>query len=144
MCMAGPDSSSRNEEAGARQSTGLDSSLKEKEIEAIHLCFTQEVQSEYSTRDLSFPTHYRVGAPGGSAELAEVWAPDGPASFCGSTGGSPSGFLFPPMLFSRNALACGPQACFYPKKRIPKVKRAKRTSIRHQKNRNLVGPDKQG
>jgi len=78
--MAGPDSSNGNEEAGARQSTGLDSSLKEKEIEAIHLCFTQEVQSEYSTRDLSFPTHYRVGAPGGSAELAEVWAPDGPAS----------------------------------------------------------------
>ncbi|HXZ38579.1 MAG TPA: hypothetical protein VEL68_21295, partial [Thermodesulfobacteriota bacterium] len=44
------------------------------------------------------------------------------ASFCGSKGGSPNGFLFPPMLFPRNALASGPQACFLAEKRLAKVK----------------------
>jgi hypothetical protein len=31
--------------------------------------------------------------------------------------GSPAGILFPPMLFPRNALASGPQACFSAEKK---------------------------
>jgi hypothetical protein len=38
--------------------------------------------------------------------------------------GSPDGFLFPPMLFPRNALPSGPQACFFAKKKKTKVKGA--------------------
>jgi hypothetical protein len=42
--------------------------------------------------------------------------------------GSPDGFLFPPMLFPRNALASGSQAYFFPEKEMEKVKQV--TQIR--------------
>ena len=51
--------------------------------------------------------------------------PGGPAPFCGGPGRSPSGFLFPPMLFARNALAPGPQTCFPTGKSATKVKGGK-------------------
>ena len=47
-------------------------------------------------------------------------APGGPASICGNPIGSPDGFLFPPMLFPRNALAPGPQVCFFAKRKEQK------------------------
>ena len=53
---------------------------------------------------------------------SEFGTPDGPASPCGSTGGSPERILFPPMLFPRNALASGPQACFFAEKAIARMK----------------------
>jgi hypothetical protein len=49
-----------------------------------------------------------------------VGAPDRPASFCGNTIGAPAGILFPPMLFPRNALTSGPQACFFAEKKRKK------------------------
>jgi hypothetical protein len=83
--------------------------------------------------------HALFFGPGGQAVLslrtglfrcrAPGWAPDEPASFCGSTEGSPSGFLFPPMLFPRKALASGPQACFLAEKEIAKVKVGKSKTL---------------
>jgi hypothetical protein len=64
----------------------------------------------------------------GAAREARDWAPDGPASLCGGTDGSPGGVLFPPMLFARNALASRPQAGLCPGKRIAKVKGGKLSS----------------
>jgi hypothetical protein len=56
---------------------------------------------------------------------SEFGTPDGPASSCGSTGGSPGQILFPPMLFPRNALVSGPQVCFSAGKRIAKANGSK-------------------
>jgi hypothetical protein len=61
--------------------------------------------------------------------IPNLIAPDGPASFCGSTGGSPEAILFPPMLFARSALASGPQARFFAEKAIAKVKVGKTDSL---------------
>ena len=61
----------------------------------------------------------------GTSREARDWVADGPAPFCGSTGGSSSGIFFPPMLFARHALASGPQPCLCPWKRISKVKGGK-------------------
>ena len=55
-----------------------------------------------------------VGAPG--------WAPDGSAFICGITGGSPSGFLLPPIVFAPNALSPWSQVCFSEKSGTAKVK----------------------
>jgi len=48
--------------------------------------------------------------------IPNLVTPDRPASFGGKTIGSPAEILFPPMLFPRNALAFGPQACFWQKR----------------------------
>jgi len=61
---------------------------------------------------------FPCGATGG--------APDAPAAFCGNTRGPSCGFLFPPMLFARKALASGPQACFLEENAIAIVKVDKR------------------
>jgi hypothetical protein len=53
-----------------------------------------------------------------------------PASLCGNTIGPPAGIFFPPMLFPRNALTSGPQACFLAEKRIAKVKGGKNRQTR--------------
>ena len=61
----------------------------------------------------------------GTSREAHDRAPDRPASPCGSTGGSPERILFPPMLFPRNALASGPQVCFFAEKATASVKVSK-------------------
>jgi hypothetical protein len=60
--------------------------------------------------------------PNSTFRIPNSLTPDGPASVCGSTGGSPDRILFPPMLFARNALASGPQACILAEKAIAKAK----------------------
>jgi hypothetical protein len=52
-------------------------------------------------------------------------APDTPASFCGNKIGSPAAVFLPPMLFPRNTLPSGPQACFSPEKNRTEVKGGK-------------------
>jgi hypothetical protein len=44
-------------------------------------------------------------------------------------GGFPERILFPPMLFPRNALVSGPQACFFAEKTIAKVKMGKSSPL---------------
>ncbi len=51
----------------------------------------------------------RVGATGGSAELAEVRSPDQPAASCGNRSEPPGGGPARPMLFAQKLLAPGPQ-----------------------------------
>jgi hypothetical protein len=46
---------------------------------------------------------------------------DTPAFLCGNTIGPPAGILFQPMLFPRNALASGPQGCFFTEKKRTKA-----------------------
>jgi hypothetical protein len=46
----------------------------------------------------------------------------GPPHFAEAQVGSPEGIPFPPMLFARNALTSGPQACFFAEMAIPKAK----------------------
>jgi hypothetical protein len=50
---------------------------------------------------------------------------DVPAAFYGNADGASKGFLFPPILFARNALPSGPQACFREEEGIIKVKAVK-------------------
>jgi len=76
-------------------------------------------QSNEKGEDLGFHSEFRN-------PHSEFALPDGPAPFCGSTGGSPYRILFPPMLFARNPLAPGPQACFPTGKRVAKVKGARK------------------
>jgi hypothetical protein len=54
-----------------------------------------------------------VGAPGGSAELAEVRAPNGPRHPTERRSDLRFVILFPSMLFARKALTSGPHACIF-------------------------------
>jgi hypothetical protein len=52
--------------------------------------------------------------------------------------GSPAGFLFPPMLFPRNALPSGPQACFFAEKGTAKVRGARFTNTLTKRSENYL------
>jgi len=66
-----------------------------------------------------------VKIPNSTFRIPNWVTPDGPASFCGNPIGSLAGIFLPPMLFPRNTLPFGPQACFSAEKNRSETKGGK-------------------